>query len=231
MISVVIGAVGHVPLTRLCVDSVRAHAVLAPEIVLVDNGSTPAESAELASLADIYLHADEMLGYPKAINWGVRAAAGDYVVLLNNDAVILHPGWDARLQQMLEAVPGAEIVAATVVTPERWPVQPEADLWESDFAPFVCVIMRRDLFSRLGPLDEAFGLGNWEDNDYCFRVRQAGGRILIAPETWVWHLEHQTYKSSDSIDFDGLLASNKQRFLDKWHLVEVTSEEAAAHQD
>lgn len=225
-LSVIIGAVGKVELTQRCVASVRACARMETEIVLVDNGSTHEESVALAGLRpDVLLTHRAMLGYPAAMNAGVRAARGEYVCLLNNDAQVTQRGWDLRLTRLLDLVPGAEIVApvsdfaraagqqAATADSSQAPVQ---EILEADRVVFVCAVMRRSLFERLGPLDERYGLGNWEDTDYCYRVRQAGGRILIDPYVFVRHVGHQTMATLP--DFGGLLEHNRRLFMEKWSL-------------
>lgn len=220
VLSVVIGAVGNVELTRACIQSVRELSLLRPEIVLIDNGSTQAESVELASLgAETYLYSPTMLGYPGAMNWGLRAASGAYICLLNNDAQVTQKGWDARLVTMLDLVPGAEIIGPYtdfVFNPGQQATVPGAqdELLETNRLAFVCVVMRRDLFERVGFFDEAYGLGNWEDTDLCMRVQQQDGRILIDPGVFVQHVGHQTMCKLPQ--FGELLDDNRRLFMEKW---------------
>lgn len=51
-----------------------------------------------------------------------------------------------------------------------------------DWISGCCLMTRRDVFERLGGLDESFFL-YWEDADYCRRVNDAGGRCTYLP--WV----------------------------------------------
>lgn len=225
MLSVIIPALGNVDLTRRCVESVRRCCAGPYEIVLVDNGSTDVESAALAGLGvDMLLSYTERLGYPRAVNLGIQAARGDYVCLLNNDTQVTQRGWDVRLQRILEVVPKVEIVAPVSDFARANGQQADKaqdpgqvhELRETDRVVFVCVMMRRDLFDRIGYLDERFGLGNWEDTDYCYRVRQAGGRIVIDPYVWVRHVGHQTFCKLP--EFGELLETNRQLFMEKWSI-------------
>lgn len=223
MVSVVIGAVGNVALTQRCVERARTLATLGlPEIVLVDNGSTPAESDELARLRpEVLLSFPRMLGFAAAMNAGVAAASGEYVCLLNNDAAWTQRGWDARLVSVLEACPGLTVVAPTasyVAHPHQQadgPAVGPRELIETDTLRFVAVMMRRSLYIELGGLDERFGLGNYEDDDFCLRVRLHGGRLLIDPAVWVAHVGHQTMLR---LAFDDLLATNRRLFFQKWSI-------------
>lgn len=221
-LSVIIGAVGNVELTRRCLEAVRALSALAPEVVLVDNGSTAEESLELARLgADVLLWYPEMLGYPAMVNRGVRASSGEYVCLLNNDAEPVQAGWDGRLVWVLEVMPRAGMVAPVcdvAFNPGQAAAGPSVaqdELLEAEQLVFVCVVMRRSTFDSLGGLDEGFGLGNWEDTDFSWRVRRAGGRLFIDPATFVRHVGHATFTTRVT-DFAGLLDGNRERFMSKW---------------
>ena len=49
--------------------------------------------------------------------------------------------------------------------------------WDVDFAIGACQLIRRDLFDRVGGLDEGFFYGP-EDVDFCLRIRQRGWRVV-----------------------------------------------------
>ncbi len=55
-----------------------------------------------------------------------------------------------------------------------------------DWISGACLMTRRDLFERLGGLDEAFFL-YWEDADYCRRVLDAGLHTIYVPTAIVHH--------------------------------------------
>ena len=84
--------------TELCVQALFRHTRPAWELIVVNNGSTDDTAAYLAGVRDaasvpvtIIANA-ENLGFPRAINQGLQAARGEYLVLLNNDAVVTD-GW------------------------------------------------------------------------------------------------------------------------------------------
>lgn len=55
-----------------------------------------------------------------------------------------------------------------------------------DWVSGVCLMTPRELFHRLGGLDEGFFM-YWEDADYCYRVRDAGLRRCYVPSAAVRH--------------------------------------------
>jgi GT2 family glycosyltransferase len=55
-----------------------------------------------------------------------------------------------------------------------------------DFAPGSCILARRDVFSRIGLLDEVF-FTYWEDTDFAVRALKAGLFTLFVPTAKLWH--------------------------------------------
>lgn len=230
-LSVIIGTVGQPALVNCCIQEVRRLATLPIEIVLVDNGSSAFESGLLAEVkADVFRHSDEPLGYAKANNWGIAASSGKYVLLLNNDAWPTQDAWDKRLISVLEGMPNAQVVSPTlsrVYHPGQQATSSvpaeECKLIETDQVAFVAALMRRSTIDAIGPLDERFGLGNFEDDDYCLRVREAGGRIVIDPATYMFHVGSVTMRT---LDYGQLLKTNARVFAEKWSVIRETEEQA-----
>ncbi len=73
------------------------------ELVVIDNGSTDGTAAYLADVRDTaplpvtVIANTKNLGFPAAINQGLECARGEYLVMLNNNAVVTE-GW---LEQLL----------------------------------------------------------------------------------------------------------------------------------
>jgi len=57
---------------------------------------------------------------------------------------------------------------------------------EVDWASGACLLVRRDLYETIGPLDEGFFWGS-EDVDYCYRARAAGRQVLYTPRPAIVH--------------------------------------------
>ena len=69
-------------LTEMAVESIRNAGNV--KLIIVDNGSTYAVKA-LKNLADIYLRNETNLGYPKAVNQGLKKAKSKVICIANND--------------------------------------------------------------------------------------------------------------------------------------------------
>ena len=82
-----------------CLESVRKYTSGDYEIIVVANGA-PEETRPLAAL-----WFDKPLGYAKAVNAGIKASKGEYVVLFNDDCVLLPQApneWIERLRRPFE---------------------------------------------------------------------------------------------------------------------------------
>ena len=78
-----------------------------------------------------------------------------------------------------------------------------------------CLLVKREVIDKIGPLDERFGIGCFEDDDWCLRAKQAGYRLLIAADAFVHHYGSRTFVGSGT-DLGSVLDRNEQLFRQKW---------------
>jgi GT2 family glycosyltransferase len=241
--SVVVVSHDNEALTRLCVESVLADADALPfELVLVDNGSRDGSRAYLRTLARRFPHValilnDENRGFAAAANQGLARARGELLVLLNNDAIVA-PGWLGRLAAHA-AEPQVGLIGAVtnrIGNEAEVPVGYETyggflaeaaerarahagRSFELPMPAMFCLALRRDVHERLGPLDEGFGLGTLEDDDYAERARRAGYRLACAEDVLVHHFGEGSLGELFADGSHGeLLAANRRRFERKWDM-------------
>ena len=87
----------------------------------------------------------------------------------------------------------------------------------------VCLAARRRLFDEVGLFDERFGMGNYEDDDLCVRVRQRGYKLLWAKDVFIHHIGSQTF-AAVQVDYQELLTRNREILRQKWDLRAHTPE-------
>lgn len=95
----------HTPaLLQQAVDALLADALVSLfelDVVVVDNGSSPADHAMLEALPARWLSPEENLGYAGGINLGMRETTAEVVVVMNPDVLVL-PGCLAALIEVLQ---------------------------------------------------------------------------------------------------------------------------------
>lgn len=77
-------------------------------------------------------------------------------------------------------------------------VRPQLERREDELVEFHCMLVRRDVFDRLGPLDEGL-MSTREHVDFCIAVRDAGGTVYFEPEAVTTYLG-VVYGGMDSSD-------------------------------
>lgn len=200
--SIVIPTYNHCDdLLKPCIRSIMEYTDTSNvEIIVVANGCTDNTREYVESLAPLtkLIWSDEALGYTKATNLGILAAKGQYVVLLNNDTELLPQSRNAWLN-ILEGGFADPTVGLT------GPLQLHDDYSDADVLIFFCVMIRKDLFDKIGILDEIFSPGGGEDIDFSVRAQQAGYKALAVSE-WsfngqtnagtfpIWHKDNRTFR-------------------------------------
>lgn len=76
-----------------------------------------------------------------------------------------------------------------------------------------CMCFRTETLKTIGLLDERFGIGSYEDNDYCLRLRNAGYKLAMVKESLIYHYGSQTVKQ---YDYANIMIDNKYKYIEKY---------------
>lgn len=239
--SVVVPCFDQLGYTRHCVAALARHTRRPWELVAVDNGSTDGTAAYLAGVADagafpvVVVTNPENRGFPAACNQGLKAARGDHLVLLNNDAVVTD-GWLDQLAALAESDPRIGMtgpVSNYAPPPQlvegadypdldamhrfaaRWRAGHRGKWLTAGKLSGFCLLLKRRVYEAVGGLDEGFGLGFFDDDDLAVRVTRAGFTMAVAYDLFVHHFGSRTFAGS-GVDAGALLQENAGKFAAKW---------------
>ncbi|HEX8394663.1 MAG TPA: glycosyltransferase [Longimicrobium sp.] len=207
------------------------------ELVCVDNGDLrPETRAAVDAAAGARVRWISYAGpfnVAAKMNMGAAAAAGEHLVFLNDDTEVRSPDWMGALLELsarpdVGAVgaklyfPGGRVQHAGVylhrgdadhvyraVLPEH-PGRGFDLLSVRDWSAVTgaCLMTRAGVFGELGGFDESYPV-NFNDVDYCLRVREAGYRVLFTPHARLYHLESVSRTVRDE-------PAAAARLLDRW---------------
>lgn len=184
---------------------------------------TKAYFKALAARSDVRIvAAPGAFNYSRLINLGAAQARGDLLLALNNDIEAIEPGWlDELVSQVLR--PDVGLVGALLLYPDRsvqhagvviglggvaGHIFAKSEAGHAGYASRIavaqdlnavtgaCHMMRRELFARLGGLDETHLAVAYNDIDFCLRVREAGLRVIYTPFAPLLH-RHSASRGSD----------------------------------
>ena len=211
MVSVIIPNYNGEHFLKECLEALKRQTFDDMEVVLVDNASTD-DSIKLAKelyreIRVIELH--DNTGFAYAVNRGIEAAKGEYVLLLNNDTIVF-PNFVKNQYKMIKGKPDVFSCSALMIQNQNhelvddagdelavlgWGFAPDRDKPVSGcgvphevFSSCAgAAIYRKAVFDEIGLFDESF-FAYLEDMDVGYRARLAGYRNLYNPYAKVYHL-------------------------------------------
>jgi GT2 family glycosyltransferase len=213
LVSIIIPTWNRADLLACVLKSLGEQTYPRREVIVVDNGSTD-NSGSLATRAGarvIRLEANR--GFAEAVNLGIRAASGDWLLILNND-VTVQPDY-IELLMGAAASDGCDFATGKIVMADApdllegsfdlvsrggyaWRCgygRPDAPLWSQPrriaWAPMTAALFHRRVFDFLGLLDVTYR-SYYEDVDFGLRCAKAGFWGRYVPAAVVQHVGSAT---------------------------------------
>lgn len=211
------------------------------EIIIIDNNSQDRTPQFLLSLMDKDKHIKVILnqtnlGFPAGINQGIKYATGKYILIANND-IIVTPGSVERMMEIAKSNQDIGIVAPISNFVSGIQIDKNAkyesivemynyaeSIRSSNFGKFInfprvtflFALIKKEVFEKIGGLDERFSPGNYEDDDFCLRSQLAGYKTIIAKDVFIHHFGSKSFTADGEKKYTDLLKVNKQKFIYKW---------------
>jgi len=224
-------------ITKQCIDSIKKNTKSSYKILVIDNASTDETVTELRKDKSIFhIENSSNLGFSKGYNVGLMLMDTPYFVIANNDTVVTD-GWLPRMiynidndEKLMVLGPRSNYVSGPQLVKDV-PYKGEKSLAEFarvyrcgcaravTYFPrivFFFALFKAEVLKKVGFLDEIFGKGNFEDDDYCMRVAQKGLKTGYDNTTFIHHHGSHTFKK-DIKEYQILMLGNEKKFLKKWN--------------
>ncbi|MCL1799553.1 MAG: glycosyltransferase family 2 protein [Eggerthellaceae bacterium] len=216
------------------------------EIIIIENNSSAEETfAYYESLTERdtrirLITWEHEFNFSKLMNFGAGQARGDYLLLLNNDTEVISPDWLETMlgicQQPEVGVVGAKlyypdgtIQHAGVYVEDKNADHINADLDKSNLGYFAttlitrelsavtaaCLMTKRAVFQNVDGFDERFVV-NFNDVDYCLKVRDRGLSVIFSPAVELFHYESLSRGSTSTTEKIMLMHREISLLYHKW---------------
>ncbi len=232
-VSIVIPVHGQASLLEKCLSSLESIRSLWHEVIIVDNAS-PDRAPHLGSQFSWARTIDngQNLGFARACNQGHKIATGSIVLFLNSDTIVPRAGFIRLIESfshsnsIAAAGPYSNQAGHFQQTGVTYTTAAHLELFANDFAyrpnqdtdtdmlSGFCLAVRKGVLDEVGGFDERFGIGLFEDNDLCYRIRRAGYRLVISARSFVHHVGSGTLGNSP--DIGKLFDENRRKYEMKW---------------
>ena len=228
--TIVIPVRNRVELLQACLRSIAPVIGGRVNLMIVDNGSNDTKMLKyLNKLGDEHVRVISVPGpfnFAYLNNVAAEQARGDLLCLLNNDVVATDNKW---LGEMLSRISendvgavGALLLwpsgvvqhAGTVLGPSFAATHAFSDRLHDDpgYAEMLlvahersavtaaCLLTRRSDYLAVGGMDAVHFPVNFNDVDYCLRLRETGKRIVLTPHARLYHHEFASRGRDETTD-------------------------------
>jgi GT2 family glycosyltransferase len=221
-VSLVLPVYNQLVHTMQCLESILRLPDKGNELIVVDNASTDGTPEYLKGICVTIIHNATNLGCAKAWNQGIKASRGTVIGILSNDIVVT-PGWLPALLRFMERT-GHGIVSPAM---REGPLDYELDRYAAEFTGACktatrsgllgpCMLVRREVFDRIGLFDEGFSYGGCEDVDFLWRARKAKITAGVTGSAFIHHFGMVTQNAVKRHVSKTYPAQNLEHFRRKW---------------
>lgn len=243
VLSIVIPVYNQLRHTLACLESLARWAPAQPvEILIGDDASTDGSEHLLPTLPHVRVFRNgQALGFLDNCNSTAAHARGRYLLVLNNDTVILPDALEALLQTFIRH-PDCGLAGCRLLYPDGRLQEAGGVIWadgsgwnfgrgdnpekaeyshlrEADYCSGAAISLPTNIWRRLGGFDARYRPAYYEDTDLAFRVREAGLRVIYQPDACVIHCEGVSNGTSEDAGVKSHQRENRPVFAARWQTV------------
>lgn len=240
--SIIVPVYNNILDTLLCLLTVlEAGDAATFEIIVADDGSTDATQQLVSGIGGAvrYLRQPANLGFLGNCNAAAAEARGRYLVLLNNDTLVM-PQWLDHLLAPFDALEDIGFTGAKLINWDGTLQEAGGIFWQDgsawnfgrgredarasefsylhdvDYCSGAAIAVPVALWREVHGFDPLFMPAYCEDSDLAFRLRARGWRTVLAPQSEVIHHEGRSHGRDVSSGIKAYQVTNQQRLFDRW---------------
>ena len=239
-VSIVIPVYNQFEYTYHCLQSIQKNSDnCSYEIILADDCSTDnTQHIDKVVQGIRIIHNERNLHFLLNCNNAAQQARGEYILFLNNDTQV-QENWLSALIELMEQDASIGMVGSKLVYPDGYLQEAGGILWkdasawnygnrqnpkdsefnyvhEADYISGAAIMIRTDLWKKIGGFDTRFVPAYCEDSDLAFEVRRHGYRVVYQPKSVVVHFEGISNGTDLNSGQKKYQIDNQQKFYEKW---------------
>lgn len=239
-VSIIIPVYNQFSYTYACLASILENTKgLSYEIIIADDMSTDETVNIETYIKNITVIRDGVnRGFLLNCNNAAKHAKGKYIFFLNNDTNV-QDQWLDYLLQLIESDDTIGMVGSKLIYPDGRQQEAGGIIWndasgwnfgrlddpdkseysyvkEVDYISGAAILVRHDLWLKLGGFDEQYVPAYFEDTDLAFAIRSLGYKVMLQPRSVIVHFEGISHGTDTGSGIKSYQVTNKEKFLQKW---------------
>jgi len=239
-VSIIIPVYNNYAYTRQCLLSIlNSINYESYEIIIADDLSIDETTRINDFCKNIrVIRTESNVGFLKNCNNAAKQAKGEYILFLNNDTEV-KDNWLDELVKVFEKDSKTGIVGSKLIYPDGTLQEAGGIIWndgtgwnygryddpenpaynylkEVDYVSGASLMIKKELWIRIGGFDERYSPAYCEDSDLAFQVRELGYKVIYQPKSVVVHYEGKSCGNDESKGIKHYQVENFKKLSEKW---------------
>ncbi|MBF8984855.1 glycosyltransferase [Lutibacter sp. B2] len=243
LVSIIIPVCNKWKYTHSCLEAVLENTKnISYEVIILDDVSTD-ETVNIYNYVQNIkvIRNTKNKGFLLNCNEGSKYAEGKYILFLNNDTNV-QKDWLKYLVELIESNESIGMVGSKLIYENGRLQEAGGIIWkdargcnygrlnncekseynyvkEVDYISGACIMIKKDLWNKIGGFDERYAPAYFEDADLAFEVRKYGYKVMYQPKSVVVHFEGISHGTNSSSGIKRYQNLNRKKFISKWNEV------------